>query len=51
MLPPGVADAGLARLAADLESGRWNARFGASSQASAADLGYRIVIAEKDPAA
>lgn len=44
-LGPGVADAGLARLAEDLRSGRWHARFGASAQAPAADLGYRLVIA------
>ena len=47
LLPPGVADAGLARLSADLESGRWNAKFGALTDAPAADLGYRIVTAEK----
>jgi SAM-dependent methyltransferase len=44
-LPPGVADAGLARLADDLESGRWEARFGTLRAAESADLGYRLVIA------
>jgi len=48
-LPPGVADAGLSRLADDLRSGRWNARFGASAQAESADLGYRLVIWRKGP--
>jgi SAM-dependent methyltransferase len=50
LLAPGVAGAGLARLAADLESGGWDARFGALTQAPAADLGYRVVTAEKGSA-
>jgi len=50
LLAPGVADAGLARLAADLESGRWDARFGALTRAPSADLGYRVVTAEKGSA-
>jgi hypothetical protein len=49
LLPAGVADAGLARLAADLRSGEWSVRFGALTQAPAADLGYRLVVAEKPP--
>ncbi len=49
-LAPGVADAGLARLAADLASGRWHARFGALARAPAADVGYRLVTAEKGSA-
>lgn len=44
-LPSGVADAGLARLADDLRSGLWKARFGGLARVPAADLGYRLVIA------
>ena len=44
-LPPGVADAGLARLADDLRSGYWQTRFGELARATTADLGYRLVIA------
>jgi SAM-dependent methyltransferase len=47
-LPPGVADAGLARLADDLRSGYWQARFGDLARAATADLGYRLVIARVD---
>ena len=36
------AAAGLARLRADLESGRWDARFGHLRALESADLGYRI---------
>jgi SAM-dependent methyltransferase len=47
-LPSGVADAGLARLADDLRSGLWKARFGGLARAMTADLGYRLVIARVD---
>lgn len=43
-LPAGAADRGLARLADDLRSGRWHARYGALCDRAAADLGYRLVI-------
>jgi SAM-dependent methyltransferase len=39
--------AGLARLADDLASGRWEARFGHLRAQEEADLGYRIVVAER----
>lgn len=43
-LAPGAAERGLARLAADLRSGRWHARHGALCRRAAVDLGYRLVI-------
>jgi SAM-dependent methyltransferase len=39
--------AGLARLADDLATGRWEARFGHLRAQEEADLGYRIVVAER----
>jgi hypothetical protein len=45
-LPSGRVDAGLARLADDLRSGRWEERFGSLREHDSADLGYRLVIAE-----
>jgi SAM-dependent methyltransferase len=36
---------GLAALAADLDSGRWEQRFGALCELESVDLGYRLVIA------
>jgi SAM-dependent methyltransferase len=45
-LPAGTADAGLARLADDLRTGRWHARFAALARAETADLGYRLIIAD-----
>ena len=45
-LPSGRVDAGLARLADDLRSGRWEERFGSLREQDSADLGYRLVIAE-----
>lgn len=40
-------DAGLARLADDLASGRWEARYGHLRAQEQIDLGYRIVVAER----
>ena len=45
-LPPGAVDAGLDRLAADLASGGWDARFGALRRQDTIDLGYRLIVAE-----
>lgn len=45
-LPADVVDAGVSRLAADLASGAWDARFGHLRTETTADLGYRIVVAE-----
>lgn len=39
-------EAGLARLAADLASGEWDARNGHLRDAEALDVGYRLVVAE-----
>ena len=39
------AEAGLAQLAADLESGSWHARNGHLLSAAALDVGYRLVVA------
>jgi SAM-dependent methyltransferase len=46
-LADGAIAAGLARLADDLQTGRWVARFGALAALETVDLGYRIVIARK----
>lgn len=45
-LPARVVDEGVARLADDLASGAWDARFGHLRAETSADLGYRIVVAE-----
>jgi SAM-dependent methyltransferase len=45
-LPPGRVDAGLTRLAEDLNNGRWTARYGHLHDMDSADLGYRLVVAE-----
>jgi SAM-dependent methyltransferase len=45
-LPAGRIDAGLARLAEDLNDGRWAARFGHLQDQDSADLGYRLVVAD-----
>ncbi len=45
-LRPGTLDAGLERLAHDLSSGRWDARFGHLRYQENADLGYRLLVAE-----
>jgi SAM-dependent methyltransferase len=37
---------GLARLAEDLRSGRWDARHGALRERASLDLGYRLIVAE-----
>jgi hypothetical protein len=44
---PDVLTAGLGRLAADLESGDWDARFGDLRRMEELDLGYRIVVARR----
>jgi len=43
-LPADVVERGVARLAEDLRSGAWEARFGQVRRASAMDLGYRLVV-------
>lgn len=47
-LPAGRVDAGLTRLAEDLNEGRWAAKFGQLLDFDSADLGYRLVVAELD---
>ncbi len=42
-LDPGTVGAGTARLRADLESGRWDARHGSLRTLAEYDIGYRIV--------
>lgn len=44
-LPPEVVHTGLARLAADLRSGQWEAQFGWVREQASLDLGYRLIIA------
>src|SRR5712691_1567668 len=46
-LAPQVVQAGLAQLAADLRSGRWDAEFGWLRRQESLDLGYRLIIAQK----
>jgi hypothetical protein len=40
---------GVARLRADLESGRWDERYGDLRALDEFDVGLRLVIAERDP--
>jgi len=45
-VPSTAVDSGLARLAADLASGRWDARYGHLRREEQVDLGYRLIVAE-----
>ena len=45
-LSSGGLEEGLARLAADLDEGRWDTRFGHLRTQDNADLGYRLLVAE-----
>jgi SAM-dependent methyltransferase len=45
-LAPAALASGLARLADDLATGRWDARLGHLRAQREADLGYRLVVAE-----
>lgn len=45
MLDPADVDPGVARLAADLESGRWKRRYGHLLELDALDLGYCLITA------
>lgn len=49
LLPVDVVERGIARLAEDLRSGAWEARFGALRGAAARDLGYRLVLSADRP--
>jgi SAM-dependent methyltransferase len=44
-LPRGTIDAGIERLARDLDTGRWDQRFGHLRRQNSADLGYRLIVA------
>jgi len=46
LLPAERVESGLTRLADDLRSGRWEARFGHLRKQDSVDLGYRLVVAE-----
>ena len=46
-LPPATVDAGIGRLAADLASGGWEARFGHLRAQDSMDLGYRLIVAQR----
>ncbi len=46
-LAPQVVQAGLAQLAADLRSGRWDEQFGWLRRQESLDLGYRLIIAQQ----
>lgn len=45
-IPPEERDAGLARLAADLSSGRWEEQHRSLLDVADLDLGYRLIVAE-----
>ena len=45
-IPAGRLEAGLARLADDLRSGRWADRFGQLREEDSIDLGYRLLVAD-----
>ena len=47
LLGPERLQDGLARLAGDLGSGRWDAQHGALRRRESLDLGYRLVVAER----
>lgn len=47
-LDPDVVTRGIARLADDLRSTRWTARYGALRERESLDIGYRLVVAERD---
>ena len=47
LLDPERVQHGVARLADDLRSGRWDARHGALRQRESLDLGYRLIVAER----
>ncbi len=44
-MDPGTLDEGLRRLAADIESGGWDERYGSLCNVDELDLGYRLVVA------
>jgi hypothetical protein len=46
-IPPEAASRGIARLAEDLRSGRWEERYGALRGRDSLDIGYRLVVAEQ----
>ena len=48
LLPPARVEAGLTRLADELNGGRWTARYGHLRDMDSADLGYRMVVANLD---
>ena len=47
LLPPAVVDSAMARLAADLATGRWHERHGDRLAEAEVDWGYRLVVAER----
>ena len=46
LLPAARVEAGLTRLAEDLNDGRWTAKYGHLRDLDSVDLGYRLVVAE-----
>lgn len=46
LVDPESVQRGVARLAGDLRSGRWDARHGALRRQGTLDLGYRLIVAE-----
>jgi SAM-dependent methyltransferase len=48
LLPPERVQHGVAQLADDIRAGRWDARHGALRARQSLDLGYRLVVADRD---
>jgi len=46
-LSPSIVEAGIERLAGDLASGHWDARFGDLRNREAVDIGYRLIVAAR----
>ncbi len=44
LLDPGAVARGVAQLAADLDSGRWDDRHGHLRSLAALDVGYRLIV-------
>ena len=49
LLDEWLVDDAVRRLAADLDTGRWAARYADLLQRDSLDLGYRLVVAGSDP--
>jgi SAM-dependent methyltransferase len=48
-LDPAIVERGVGRLRADLESGAWDARYGALADLDSFDAGFRLLVSRADP--